>query len=108
MDSDPGRGIPVWKTDGHPNASDLEDKGPRKPLPLDLSLDETRLQTFHRSVSCSIVNEASDVPKAGKGYHRGVPSLHRDFPATLLKNLDSIMSGSQVVVIVFVVEPKIV
>ncbi|KAG8193401.1 hypothetical protein JTE90_012200 [Oedothorax gibbosus] len=98
MDSDPGRGIPIWKSaEARPNASELEDGKGRKPLPMDTSLDETRLQTFHRSVSCSIVNEASDVPKPSKGLHRGLRDLHRDFPLSLIKNLDSIMSGSQIV-----------
>ncbi|GIY48992.1 uncharacterized protein CEXT_622181 [Caerostris extrusa] len=94
IDSDPGKGIPIWKTDTRPVTSDHDDKGAGKSVPMDLSLDETRLQTFHRSVSCSIVNE-TDVPKS-KGYHRGISS-HRDFPASLIKNLDSLMSGSQIV-----------
>lgn len=93
IDSDPGKGIPIWKSESRPVVSDHDDKGAAKSVPMDLSLDETRLQTFHRSVSCSIVNE-TDVPKS-KGYHRGISS-HRDFPASLIKNLDSLMSGSQV------------
>ncbi|KAF8777861.1 hypothetical protein HNY73_014653 [Argiope bruennichi] len=94
IDSDPGKGIPIWKNESRPVTSDHDDKGAAKSVPMDLSLDETRLQTFHRSVSCSIVNE-TDVPKS-KGYHRGISS-HRDFPASLIKNLDSLMSGSQIV-----------
>lgn len=83
----------MWKTDLRPVTSDHDEKGAVKTVPMDLSLDESRLQTFHRSVSCSIVNE-TDVPKS-KVFHRGTLS-HRDFPASLIKNLDSLMSGSQV------------
>lgn len=93
IESDPGKGIPVWKTDGKFTTST---ETARKTLTVALSVDSGNqsLQSFHRSVSCSVMNEAE-----GPRSNLICNSIsQRDFPLNLIKNLDhSAMSGSQIV-----------